>query len=218
MLYFDKNYTLSINTERKLAGTLTYLAHNKDDVDHIPAICLAQDPYLGLLNVLVAVNNSSSADGHEAFIRVKEAFENIFATLAKISDSGWPMILPCPKLTTIKSNGQTDIQNKVLTAVISMCSSRILSRLRLSTSRKKRSFKEVLQEAVLAVNRITSQKLEDKGLVTATKQFTAKVKEVRKLLDSWSRYQVGTQLMVEFVLYFLLFLDLLVSSLSIRFP
>lgn len=37
-------YTFSFERERKLAGTLAFLAHIKDDADHIPAVCIEEDP------------------------------------------------------------------------------------------------------------------------------------------------------------------------------
>lgn len=80
-----------------------------------------------------------------------------------------------------------------------MCSSRILSRLRLvftSKTATKRPLKDTLQEALLAV-KIVRRKLNglnDRNLSKTADNFTLRAKEVNKLLDSWSQYQVDTRL------------------------
>lgn len=82
---FKRHYTLSFDTEHKLTGTLAFIAYSKDDVDHIPALCLEEDPESGTLNVKVAVNKASYNDGEEAICRIKQGFERIFAILATVS-------------------------------------------------------------------------------------------------------------------------------------
>lgn len=76
---------LSFDTERKLAGTLAFIAHSKDDVEHIPALCLEEDPKSGILNVIFAVNKASYNDGEDAVRRIQQGFERIFAILATVS-------------------------------------------------------------------------------------------------------------------------------------
>ncbi|KAL5333678.1 hypothetical protein BJX70DRAFT_380326 [Aspergillus crustosus] len=172
--------TLSFDTERKLAGTLAFIAHSKDDVDHIPALCLEEDPESGILKVILAVNKASYNDGEDAICRIKQGFEHIFAILATVSES----------------TRYGDIGDQILTAVVSMCSSRILSRLRLAHSWRtttKRPLKGTLQEALLAV-KIVRQKLNDKTVLETAENFTLRARAVEKLLDSWSQYQVDARL------------------------
>ena len=85
--------------------------------------------------------------------------------------------------------------NQVITAVVSMCSSRILSRLRLAVSARntKRPFKDTLREALLAV-KIVGKDLKNRALLETVRSFTMRAREVEKILDSWSQYQVGTRL------------------------
>ncbi|KAL4915478.1 hypothetical protein BDW62DRAFT_219385 [Aspergillus aurantiobrunneus] len=176
-----RRYTLTFDTECKLASTLAFIAHSKDDVDHIPALCLEEDPRSGTLNVKFAVNKASHIDGEDAICRIEEGFERIFAILATVS---------------AESIYDGDIGGQLLTSVVSMCSSRILSRLRLVSSRRtamKRPFKGSLQEALLAV-KIARQKLKDRDLTETAKNFTIRAKEVKGLLDSWSQYQVDKNL------------------------
>lgn len=78
-------FTLSFDTERKLAGTLAFIAHRKDDAEHIPALCLEEDTESSSLNVILAVNKASYNDGEDAIRCIKQGFERIFAILATVS-------------------------------------------------------------------------------------------------------------------------------------
>ena len=89
-----------------------------------------------------------------------------------------------------------DIEHQILTAVVSMYSARILSWLRLGSSKRtklKRPFKGTLQEALLAMV-IVRKKLKDEALLETLESFNLRAKEVEKLLGSWSKYQVDTSL------------------------
>ena len=77
--------TLSFDTERKLVGVLAFIAYSKNDVEHIPALCLEEDPESGSLNVIFAVNKASHNDGEDAIRCIKQGFERIFAILATVS-------------------------------------------------------------------------------------------------------------------------------------
>jgi hypothetical protein len=57
----------------------------------------------------------------------------------------------------------------------------------------KRPFKDTLQEALLAV-KIVRKNLKNKALLETVRSFTMRAREVQKLLDSWSQYQVDTRL------------------------
>ncbi|KAL2815405.1 hypothetical protein BDW59DRAFT_166810 [Aspergillus cavernicola] len=177
---YTRHHTLSFDTECKLADTLAFLAHSKDDVDHIPALCLEEDPDSGILNVIFAVNKANYNDGENAIFRIKQGFESVFAILASISSG---------------SNYKMGMEKQVLATIVSMCSLRILCRLRLASSGRKilnRSFKDTLQEAAFAVKKVTRQKLKEKNILDTAEQFTRMAREVGKLIDSWSRYQAKT--------------------------
>ncbi|RDW70527.1 nucleic acid/nucleotide deaminase domain-containing protein [Aspergillus mulundensis] len=171
-----KQYTLPFDTERRLVGALAFLAHSKDDVDHIPAVCLEEDAGSGL-KVIVAVNNARYADGEGALLRIERGFERIFAVL----EGGF---------TAGGSYPQENLEAQILKEIVAMCSLRILCRLRLASSRKKASFQDTLRHAVLAVKNMRRQKLAERDLVKAKEKFEVRAKEVNKLIDSWSRYQV----------------------------
>lgn len=83
-----------------------------------------------------------------------------------------------------------------------MCSSRILSRLRLGPAggkAKKRPIKDTLQEAAMALKKIGRHKLEDRNLLITAELLAARIKEVARLVDSWSRYQVSTARLIDLI-------------------
>lgn len=77
--------TLPFDTERKLVGTLAFIAYRKDDVEHIPALCLEEDPVSGCLKVIFAVNRVSYNDGEDAICCIQQGLEHIFTILATVS-------------------------------------------------------------------------------------------------------------------------------------
>lgn len=81
----NRKYALPLHKERQLARTLAFLSHSKDDVDHIPALCLEEDQDTGGLNVIFAVNRFSHQDGGPAISRIKTGFDRLFSTLASMS-------------------------------------------------------------------------------------------------------------------------------------
>ncbi|KAL4804720.1 hypothetical protein BDV18DRAFT_166021 [Aspergillus unguis] len=177
------HHIISPQIEKSLTSTLAFLSHSKDDPDYIPAICLHPEPDLSALNVIFAVNKSSYTDGETSLCRIEQGFEHIFSVLATSFSA---------------SSSQTAVEKKVLEAVIAMCSPRILQRLRLVPSRrnkKKQPFNDTLRDALLAVNRIPRQKLRQKGLTATADSFKTSAREVIKIIDAWSRYQVDSRLM-----------------------
>jgi hypothetical protein len=83
----QNGYTLSLLQERSLAGTLAFLSSLKDGPEHIPAVCIQEDPQSAFLNVLLAVNKTKPADGKGVLKTLKLGFERIFALLSQVLDS-----------------------------------------------------------------------------------------------------------------------------------
>jgi len=83
----QNGYTLSLLQERSLAGTLAFLSSLKDGPEHIPAVCIQEDPQSAFLNVLPAVNKARPADGKGVLKTLKLGFERIFALLSQVLDS-----------------------------------------------------------------------------------------------------------------------------------
>lgn len=87
-LPLHQGYTLPLTRERDLAGTLAFLSNTKDDPDHIPALCVKEDPESSSLSVLLAVNKGKPADGNGVLQELKQSFERIYAILSQVSDRG----------------------------------------------------------------------------------------------------------------------------------
>ncbi|PKX96418.1 nucleic acid/nucleotide deaminase domain-containing protein [Aspergillus novofumigatus IBT 16806] len=173
-------YVLSLDQERKLAGALAFLAHNREGAEHIPAVCIGEDSATGSLNVIFAVNKANHSDGNNVLHSIQQGFDEIFALLTRVSTDCSP-----------------SLKNQVFYMVVSMCSSRILSRLRLGSTgrvKMKRSLKDTLQELTRALTRISQDKLKDRSLLEAVDLLLTRAKEVRKVVDLWSKHQVTARL------------------------
>jgi hypothetical protein len=82
----QNGYTLSLQRERSLVGTLAFLSNLKDGPDHIPAVCVQEGPKSAFLSVLLAVNKARPGDGKEVLQNLKLGFERIFALLSQVID------------------------------------------------------------------------------------------------------------------------------------
>ncbi|KAF4205058.1 hypothetical protein CNMCM8927_006572 [Aspergillus lentulus] len=176
----EGQHVLSLDQERKLSGTLAFLAHNQEGAEHIPAVCIGEDSAAGFLNVIFAVNKAKYSDGNDVLHSIQQGFDEIFALLARVP-----------------TEHSQSLKNQVFYMVVSMCSSRILSRLRLGPTgcrKMKRSFKDTLQELTMALTHISRDKLKDRSLLEAVDMLLTRTKEVRKVVDLWSRHQVTARL------------------------
>ncbi|KAL2833013.1 hypothetical protein BDW59DRAFT_169255 [Aspergillus cavernicola] len=113
LLAHQRHYTLPINTERKLARTLAFLAHSKNNTDHIPALYLEKEPDLETLKVIITVNKTNYYNSKGLILCIKQGFEIIFAVLARVL---------------------TGIEKEILAKIVYICSPRILYWLQLLSS------------------------------------------------------------------------------------
>ncbi|KAH2591819.1 hypothetical protein KXW34_004628 [Aspergillus fumigatus] len=176
----EGQYVLSLDQERKLAGTLAFLAHNREGAEYVPAVCIGEDSATGSLNVIFAVNKANYSDGNNVLRSIQKSFDEIFALLARVSTDRSP-----------------SLKDQVFYMVVSMCSSRILSRLRLGSPgcrKMKRSFRDTLQALDRALTQISQDKLKDRDLLEAVSLLSTRAKEARKAADLWSRHQVAARL------------------------
>ncbi|KAI9037315.1 nucleoside deaminase [Aspergillus affinis] len=95
----------------------TFLAHVRENADYIPAVCIEEDQTRGILNVIFAVNKARVSDGNDVLLHAQQVFDEIFTLLAQVSTGD-----------TLR------VKNQIFYVAVSMCSSRILSRLRLAPS------------------------------------------------------------------------------------
>ncbi|KAI1141150.1 hypothetical protein F5Y05DRAFT_376517 [Hypoxylon sp. FL0543] len=170
-------YTLPFEKERGLASTLAFLAYPKDNVDYVPAVCLEEVPDAVYLNVLLAVNRPDQSSGRQHLEELKEKFERIFSLLGKF-DVDSP-----------------NIEGDVFKAIISICSMRILERLRLQGSKIYcQSIEKALQRAYEHLKHSERKQFKRAGLLTVLGQFIEKASEVLRLVKSWAGYQTELRL------------------------
>lgn len=193
----EGQYVLSLDQERKLAGTLAFLAHNREGAEYVPAVCIGEDSATGSLNVIFAVNKANYSDGNNVLRSIQKSFDEIFALLARVS-TGKQYLGGLVRLLTMSSPDRSpSLKDQVFYMVVSMCSSRILSRLRLGSPgcrKMKRSFRDTLQALDRALTQISQDKLKDRDLLEAVSLLSTRAKEARKAADLWSRHQVAARL------------------------
>ncbi|KAF7587663.1 hypothetical protein BBP40_006893 [Aspergillus hancockii] len=193
------SYPLSFEREKGLVATFAFLAQTEDDPNHIPAVCVEQDTSSGSLNIILAINKTKKADGSVILKDLKQGFEKIFAILGRVSES------TCPEevhnyLAKPEKDGEqpSNIEKDVFAAIVSICSTRILQRLRLIPTKrksKKKSFKAVLQEAIEHVRGFDSKRLTETNLSSVANVFVLMSRDIVRLTDSWFRHQTATRLM-----------------------
>lgn len=193
------SYPLSFQREKALVATFAFLAQTEDDPNHIPAVCVEQDTSSGSLNIILAVNKTKRADGSVILNDLKQGFEKIFAILGRVSESTCPEEVHSYLANPEKDGEQpSNIEKDVFVAIVSMCSTRILQKLRLiSTKRKskKKSFKTILQEAIEHVRGIDSKRLTETNLSSVANAFVSMSRDMVRLTDAWFRHQTAPRLM-----------------------
>ncbi|KAI0172811.1 hypothetical protein GGR52DRAFT_591309 [Hypoxylon sp. FL1284] len=172
------DYILPFSKERILAGTLAFLAYAKEDNNYIPAVCIEEKPKAGYLNVLLAVNKATENDGEDVLQESKKRLEGIFIILAQMDD-----------------DNPRNIEKNVFTAIVDMCSKRILHRLSLKRSKRtsqRQSIKGTLQTVLDCLKHIEPSSSKD--LQSTSRLFTERAKEVIALVDAWTGHQVSQRL------------------------
>ncbi|KAH3908695.1 hypothetical protein HBI56_074220 [Parastagonospora nodorum] len=172
---FAQDYTLSFPKELMLAEALAFLANDADDVNHIPALCIEQNPANGSLNVLLAVNSTDGKSGKQSLQRLKKGFDDLFALL--------------------KDSPQTT-ETVVFSAIVSMCAKRILLRLRLlknGRNSQKQSFQLKLRSAIYCLNKdgSTGSNLQRYKPLS---DFVEMARLITKSADAWVNHQTTMKL------------------------
>lgn len=82
-------YVLPFKKERILTNTLGFLSSIREDIDHIPAVCVAEERDANGLVVLLAVNKRTASGGNKILQEMERGFEQIFETISRaLSDGG----------------------------------------------------------------------------------------------------------------------------------
>ncbi|KAJ4268231.1 hypothetical protein NW762_002293 [Fusarium torreyae] len=128
--------TLSLQDERLLTSTLAFLSSIRDDPLKIMAVCV-EEKKAGLV-VMVAANAKDSGNSSPYLDSVKQGFDRIFELLQQAS------------LLSSKS-----LSSQVLSAIVSMCRSRILSRARIIKRGQKQRIDTILKAVKKEMARFT---------------------------------------------------------------
>lgn len=94
-----------------------------------------------------------------------------------------------PLFTTVDYDNRA-VERRLFTAIVSMCSARILSRLRFKSKRSKQPFRTVLGEAIDSLSRLVPQSLHKSPI----KLFVERSKDLMRLSDSWNHHQTQAEM------------------------
>jgi hypothetical protein len=83
LLVREQDYALSFTRERSLVSTLAFLSYTKEDINHIPALCIQENPRSASISVILAVNRKTYEDGSQALQNLRQKFERLFAILSE---------------------------------------------------------------------------------------------------------------------------------------
>ncbi|KAK8086389.1 hypothetical protein PG994_001363 [Apiospora phragmitis] len=169
--YEEGGYTLSFEQERHLASVLAFLSSIRNNSNYIPAVCLREKRKPSSLDVLLAVNKAQKDDGNDMLKDLECGFKRLFSILSRVSN--------------VRADA-THIEHEAFSAIVTMCSSRILYRLRLRGSTGKPSIEKVLRD--------TRSSLQKTGLSATLSIFVDTFEAVVKLIDSWSGHQTQHEL------------------------
>jgi hypothetical protein len=182
----EQGYILSFIEESRLVAALAFLANTKEDVNHIPALCIQHSTNPPTLNVLLAVNRSSWNSGSQACQSLREGFQRIFALSAQSRRGEFKKI----SHTSLMHQSDDVGEQQILTEIISLCSKRILQRLRLVSGRwsnLKQPIHEALRVAITCLQQAGESVLRQHFTLSIV--FVEKAKAVIRSCDAWKRHQ-----------------------------
>ncbi|KAK0616702.1 hypothetical protein B0T14DRAFT_251330 [Immersiella caudata] len=166
-------YTLPFKRERRLVGILGFLSSISDDPDHVTAVCVEENSHGESLDVLLAINRGKPGGLTQVSRKLEEGFGQIFRELFQ----------------SVEDRGRT-VEERVFSAIIVMCSQRILCRLgliRKARGTTRQPIKATLQEAIYCLGELPTQP-------DTTALFVEKAREVMKRSDAWTRHQTTARL------------------------
>jgi hypothetical protein len=189
----EDGYILPFEKERSLVSTLAFLCNVEEDVDHIPAVCVQQNVNKTGLKVLLAMNRKGPDEGGKLSKDLAQRLGKMFAILARLSNGKTPQTISC-NINNIENN-KIDIEEAIFDAIVSMCSDRILLRMRFISGRRKKSkqpMKALIEEVISAVEKTKNERTSQLG--PAIELFLIRCKMVIKLVALWADHQTPTRL------------------------
>ncbi|KAI0483268.1 hypothetical protein GGR56DRAFT_623612 [Xylariaceae sp. FL0804] len=168
-------YTLDLETERRLAGLIAFLAHTDGDPNRIPAVCVQEAPERGGLDVFLAVNRAGANARLVLLQDLEFKFGHLFSCLAHADTTA-------------------NVRTRVFHGIVSMCSERILRRLRLRLRRSRKPSKTTiearLEKAMGFLESMENAPINQLALLS----FLEKGKSVSRLLNACSGDQAESRL------------------------
>lgn len=76
-----QGYILPLQKECDLVETLAFLSKTTDGPEHIPAVCVLQDPSGTCLSVILAINKAAHNSGNDILLKLQEEFKKLFSLL-----------------------------------------------------------------------------------------------------------------------------------------
>ncbi|GAB0136357.1 hypothetical protein EsDP_00004660 [Epichloe bromicola] len=190
-------YSLPFDRERELVGVVAFLSSLTDDSEHIPAVCVEEKhaPSSQGAQVLLAVNRKSPYDGDGTLALIRRGLQSIFAILGRVSDGKPDTLDEATTAHRSTANRPGNLEDDMFKAIVSMCSPRILCRLRLIPNARKTSkqpFKTALENSIVSVRQLQGKKGD--GANAIAERFEESAKHVIRLIDSWSSYRSNHRL------------------------
>ncbi|PON20204.1 hypothetical protein TGAM01_v210925 [Trichoderma gamsii] len=161
-------YTLTFQEERNLVGALAFLSRINDNPNHICAIAILEAITTESLNVLIAINKAKFDDGNHILQQLKDGFESICSQFSQAPDSI-----------------DSDVEGAVFAAIISMCSKRILCRLRFTNTYRKATRQPIT---------LLLQKAMALRSVEPFHTFMERSRDVIKFAESWKKQETPDKL------------------------
>jgi hypothetical protein len=121
----EHGYTLSFTRERSLVSTLAFLSYTKDDINHIPALCIQENPRSGSMSVILAVNRKTYEGGSQALRDLRQKFERLFAILSETVE-GTVISLAQESISNPNNQKRLKVQN-IASSVQSLLCARLVS-------------------------------------------------------------------------------------------
>ncbi|KAH7184574.1 uncharacterized protein B0J16DRAFT_319377 [Fusarium flagelliforme] len=177
----EAGYSLPFEKERALASTLAFLSSIREDPNRIPALCIESASASCSLRVHIAVNKSNFLDGNIHLLEMDRALRKILAPLSNYSNA----------------NDRPDTVKDVFDVIVTVCEARILNRLHLGPSNKKKTKKPTVETLSLAITSLRQlrKKISSRGgLVNSASSFEDRANGAIKLITAWTKHQTTSRL------------------------
>lgn len=181
-------YSLPFEKERDLTIILAYISCIRDNPTRVPALCIKENKAAKQLHILFAVNASNAAD-EGVLPEIQTRFQKLFKLLFSVptcnsfrrEELSLKTPLPFPADMAFPFLLADRAEEDIFAEIVSMCTTRILERLRIIHQQDKPPIETHLLDAI----RILSQK---------SPIFTDAAKDLVHKLNLWNKHQTTSEL------------------------